>query len=225
MMKFNLQGGNTDLEIELKRSKEYYDWSNEGKPDSLKTEIIFCKDPDACPVGTVEWVEQELGYEPAPLNLEDLDFNIVGREYGYFEGNQVPKIDLPRVYVKSRTKVKHQENGWHKPGELLMPGSYTWFEEFKSPIVGEYRVFLDRNGEILDIKNYIGYKYWPSIERVKVIAKNLYKKYNRAFSFDVVVLRNGLTYLLEIHDYWALGLYGFSNVQKLPFLLWDWFKK
>lgn len=226
MMKFCLQGINTDLEIELKRSKEYYDWSNEGKPDTLQTKIVFCNDSDACPVGTVEWTEQFLGLCPSPLNItEDLDFAILGREYGLFEGNQVPtKLECSRIFIKSRTKVKHQENGWHKPGELLMNDSYIWFEKFSSPIVGEFRVFLGRDGEILDIRNYIGYKVWPSIKRIGVIARELYKKINRAFSFDVVVLEDGQTYLLEIHDYWALGLYGFSNVQKLPFLIWDWFK-
>ena len=105
-MKFKLQGIDTDLEIELKRSKRYYDWSNEGKPDYLKTDIVFCNDPDACPVGTVEWITQELRTPLFPVLLPtDLDYKYVGREIGQFSGTLVPdrkyyneQIDTTRTY-------------------------------------------------------------------------------------------------------------------------------
>lgn len=224
-MKFKLQGIDTDLEIELKRSKRYYDWSNEGKPDYLKTNIIFCDDLDACPVGTVEWITQELRAPLFPVLLPtDLDYMYVGRKIGQFSGAQVPDLPFDKVFIKSGLTVKHQDNGWYAPKESLTEGFYTWSEKFKSPILGEFRVFLGRRGEILDIRNYIGYSVWPDIRKVKNLAEILYNKHQRAISFDVVVLEDRNTYLLEIHDYWALGLYGFSDLKTIPFLVWDWYR-
>lgn len=226
-MKFNLQGIDTDLEIELKRSKEFFDWHNEGKPEELKTLIEFTSDSDSCPVGSVEFVEGALGFSPNPLTIPDTTPNeYLGRKRWVFEGNQVPKnIKQEKVFVKSILKIKSLENGWYKPGDMLDSlSTYECFERFRAPILGEYRVFLGRQGQVLDIRNYIGFETWPNVERIKEIASFLFSHYNRPFSFDVVVLESGETYLLELHDYWSLGLYGFSDLQKLPFLIWDWYK-
>lgn len=224
MLKFRLQGIDTDLEIELKRSKEYYDWRNEGKPKDLQTEIIFCNDIDACPVGTVEWINEILGNQKPLVPPKEWVWNknIYGTRGGIFTGSRVPvDIDSKWVYLKSATIIKSEENGWYRPGQEVKEDTYVWREQFPSPILGEFRVFLGRDGQILDIRNYEGYTVWPDIHEVIEKADLIFNHYKRAITFDVVVLETG-THLLEVHDYFALGLYGFNNRARLPFLVWDW---
>lgn len=209
-MIFNLQGAGTDLELELVKSKKYYDWLNEGKDENLQTHIFF--DSSGIPVGTIEFVESILGPQK-PLDISPW----IHREHREFED-----VCPARGYVKSMTKLKDPLNGIWEAGESH-PGKWFWTEEIKG-VTGEYRVFLGRNGEILDVRNYVGWKNWPSAESLIVLAGNIFDCYDRPLSFDVMLTKTDDIHLLEIHDYFALGLYGFSDPAKLPFLINDWYK-
>jgi len=43
-----------------------------------------------------------------------------------------------------------------------------------------------------------------------------------AYTLDVGVV-NDKTYIIEVHDFFSCGLYGFSNHQILPFMFSRWF--
>lgn len=215
-MVFNLQGKNTDLEVELLKSKEYYDWLNDGKPEELQTHISF--GPSGIPVGTIEFVESQIGPQK-PLIPPDHLRKWLKREHGEFISGCILEGE---VYVKSTTRLKHPLNGFLSSGKLITSGPWFWTEKIPE-ILGEFRVFLGRRGEILDIRNYVGFEVWPNVLEVREMAKEIFEYYGRAVSFDVIVTPT-CTRLLEIHDYFALGLYGFSDPAKLPFLINSWYQ-
>lgn len=223
VLKFNLQGIDTDLELELKKSKEYFDWRNKGKSDWMRTEIEFSSDLDVCPVGSIEFVEKILGKSlkpnipPPPLR------HWLGRKHGEFKDVSPEEIAVSssHTYVKSMDKLKDPENGWWSLG-IKKRGN--WFFTEGVNVSGEFRVFLGRYGEVLDIRNYVGFEVWPNINIVRSMAKEIFEYYKRPMSFDVMVTDDNRTLLLEIHDYFALGLYGFSDLSKTPYLILDWYK-
>lgn len=213
---FNLQGIDSDLEIEIKKSKEYFEWRNTGLPKELKTEIVFDKDPSFCPVGSIEFTESILGPQKPLIPPPSLR-KWFGRAYGEKE---IPHGK--RVFLKSINHLKDPGNGWYSDKDLYPEGEWFWTEEVRD-VIGEFRVFLYRRGEILDIRNYIGFETWPNMKVIENMARDIFEYYERPVSFDVMVNSEGGTFLLEIHDYFALGLYGFSNPGKIPYLLLDWY--
>lgn len=230
----------TDIEVALLRSKEWWDWRNSGSAcEDLWTVLEFpmTPSPDAIPVGSVEFVRnyvKEVCPESEEILLKPLGIpecigeDLLGRRVLRISSDYIPKFedDEPvEWYCKSMSEVKCNENGWKRTGDSLV-GSGPWLlsEKLKT-IKGEFRVFLDRYGSIQDVRNYIGWEEWPDSNKLYDISRALYSTYHRPLSFDVVVTSLGETYFLEAHDYWALGLYGYEDPQKLPYFINDWWKQ
>lgn len=80
-------------------------------------------------------------------------------------------------------------------------------------IDSEWRGFV-LNGKLLDLRCYSGeFSAFPNINVVYDMIK-AYTEALRAYTIDVAVTKNG-TALLEIHQFFSCGLYGFNQNQKL----------
>lgn len=245
MMKFILQDYKIrpDFQMELLRAKEYWDWRNNGKPDEQKTiiEILGENDlgiEDGCPVGSVEfcldWFKKYYGKQPQPMNVpKSLSYVVTS---GRFIVNYtLPKdLDLLRedfkdyrlVYLKSNDLIKSSINGKYPIDDSifeLLEGQI----QVSSPddIDSEWRVFIYR-GKIIDIKCYSGDPFnIPGKTRVEKIIKT-FENPPIAYTLDLYMPKNFTTsYVMEVHDFFSCGLYGFSCYEKYPFMLWRWFKE
>ena len=65
---------------------------------------------------------------------------------------------------------------------------------------------------------------FPDVRRIKDMI-NTYTLYNQspiAYTLDIGINDKG-TFIIEIHDFFSCGLYGFANHSKLPFMFYRWF--
>lgn len=92
-----------------------------------------------------------------------------------------------------------------------------WVEHVNS----EWRVFVF-NGEVRDIRCYSGdVCTLPDKEYVEKIAKTYSDTSGKhAFTVDVMVTDEGKTDIVELHDFFSCGLYGFEDYSVLP-LMWS----
>jgi hypothetical protein len=90
-----------------------------------------------------------------------------------------------------------------------------------SPIRSEWRCFITR-GELVDVRKYNGdWRAFPD----KLIVEDIHKDWKDApagGAFDVAVLEDGRTILVEVNDGWALGSYGLAPHLYLELLKARW---
>ena len=93
-------------------------------------------------------------------------------------------------------------------------------------IVSEYRVFVHRH-EVQDVRRYSGdYKVFPDIQTIDKMVRELERDKNTpiAYTIDVAVIKEKgreRTVLIEMHDFFSIGLYGFDSY-KLPYMFSQW---
>ena len=174
-------------------------------PEHLKTNCI--------PVGSVEfcldWYRQMGVPSVAPLNIPEFLDPLVKR--WIFRGNFT--ASGTKCFGKSMTTIKSDMNGWYTEYHGCEPMQFT--KEVKN-ICSEWRLFIC-DGEILGMKCYAGQAYLPPDTRYCNAVVDAVDKHSglRAYTLDVMVLTDGTTDILELHDFFACGLYGFSNLTAL----------
>lgn len=162
------------------------------------------------PVGSVEfcldWYRRMGVYTVPPLNIPECLDPLVRRRV--LRTNDL-KEDGTKYFGKSMTVIKSGKNGWYTEYHDNEPMLFT--NEIKN-ICSEWRLFVC-DGEILGLKCYMGQEFTPPDKKyceavVDAVSKN---DRLRAYTLDVLVLENGDTDILELHDFFACGLYGFSD--------------
>lgn len=91
-----------------------------------------------------------------------------------------------------------------------------WFiTEWLPDVMSEWRVFVF-DGKVCDIRCYSG-DFWKTPDREYI--ERVVKEYNNpSYTLDVMVTPNR-TEILELHDFFSCGLYGFDDYSVLP-LMW-----
>lgn len=240
----------SDIGIELLRAKEYWDWRNSWKKEEWeKTRInIFYpgqklpKDTPVntlCPVGTVEFVVDwfKLFFPKIiikPINIPQSIIgqkNLTGRKIINIEaGNRNFKsIKGNKVFVKSRKIIKDPKNGLYnvesKELEKIIKTGEWQISEYIEDIISEWRVFVYK-GEIIDIKCYLGDPFIiPEKKRVEEMIGAVEDNMPISYTLDIFCTKKGESFILEIHDFFGCGLYGMSEPEKYPFMLYRWFKE
>ena len=117
----------------------------------------------------------------------------------------------------------------YNPGSILLierklnlgKGNYQISELID--IDSEWRCFV-YNNELVGLQNYIGdFTLFPSIDAIKHMIKE-YISSPVAYTLDVGVNKDN-TFVIEVHDFFSCGLYGFFNHKVLPFMFRDWFNE
>lgn len=251
MMKFILQKENPldDFKVELIKSKNYWDWRNEGKREELKTNIIIVQEGEDllgfsprefCPVGSIEfcldWFKTFHNKFPKPLNIPiyfnkekfvnrnietvDLINNTIDQEK-----NKLEKFQKKYVYVKDSNTFKSSISGkYYYTPELLgkFINKQLQISEY-IPIISEWRCFV-YNGELLSINCYSGNQFKiPNEDLLMEIINSDLSSSPISYTLDVMVGEDNVTRILEVHDFFSCGLYGFSDYQRFPFMLYRWF--
>lgn len=246
-MKFLLQNKHqTEAVITLKRAQQYHSWKNDNKDIFIIVEdsCLNVNDIDPkewCPIGSVgychSYYERHFGLNLKPLN--------VPLQLQHFAGRNIIDIKLPlpkkniekdfRIFIKSNDLEKWENNGVYQMSDLsssniFSTGSYQLSEIVD--IVAEFRCFVYR-GELLSVNRYLG-DMWTYLNRnvvEQIIAS--YIDCPTCYTLDMAVICKSIyndiehkqdsmlvTGVLEVHDFYACGLYGFQDLEKLPFMYW-----
>lgn len=190
---------------------------------SMQTSCCFEKDglkPDVVPVGSVEfclaWYRGMGAGLIRPLNIPKCLWPMVKRTI--FEGDGQAAADASGAYfAKDVNRIKAP---WNGPYRASLGAHRMQFAQIVPDIVAEWRCFVSK-GAIVDVRCYAGDPWRiPEKEYCKQAAATLGQT-NPAFTLDVLVRENGETDLLECHDFFACGLYGFSDGRMLLRMLRD----
>ena len=164
------------------------------------------------PVGSVEyclrWYSRMGCGRIKPLNIPERLWKYVQREI--FVGTQLPQ-NGKAYFAKSRDVIKDERNGLYTNAQFDMEMQFT---EYVKDIESEWRLFV-HEGKIVDFRCYSGDEWkLPSRHFCEQVAME-YGKENPSFSLDVMVRGTGTTDIVELHDFFACGLYGFNDYAML----------
>lgn len=175
-----------------------------------------------CPIGSVEFVTEYLesfyGLTPKPLNVPKELFHYSGRKI--FNGTE--KDLKGKLFVKSNDKIK-STCGIINEGEVgLTEGNYQFSEVIS--IDSEWRAFIYRN-KLVGLQNYAGeFTLFPNVNTIKGMIET-YKSAPIAYTLDIGINDERGTFVIECGDFFAMGLYGFSEYQILPHMFYGWFQE
>jgi hypothetical protein len=185
--------------------------------DSVKPEQNFRK--SVIPVGSVEFVsnylEKHLNLKPVPWNVPELLFPFAGRQI--FNGTHTTPRDR-KCFVKSNDTIKGFSD-FVDPGTILPAGNYQFSTEISMD--SEWRCFVYWN-DLVGLQNYSGdFTLFPDVNRIKEMIKDFYRA-PVAYTLDVFVNSEG-TFVVEVHDFFSCGLYGFAVLRILSNMFAGWF--
>jgi hypothetical protein len=196
------------------------------EPDDIYPPIAFKSfHSNYVPVGSVEFVTAFLqkfyGLTPKPKNVPEVLFKYAER--GIYNGTEKDFPKYKKFFAKSNSGIKKfaeiVENG-----NILKPDNYQ-FSEFIN-IDSEWRAFI-YEGKLVGLQNYTGeFIVFPNVDAIKDMISAFEKSGEApvAYTLDVGV-NDYHTFIIEAHDFFSCGLYGFTEYVKLPLMLNKWFKE
>jgi len=222
-----------DFSFTLLESVRFQKWLQQDK-NAITVKYINCLANDNVwffspfhehyvPVGSVEfvlsWMKRFEIPTPLPINVPEELFDFALR--GIFNGPHYDMLDiLDKRFVKSNDHIK----GFKEIIDSTYPlpeGDYQFSEEIR--IESEWRAFVHK-GKLVGLQNYSGdFELFPNIDTIKTMI-DAYKSAPIAYTLDVgVVYNHQLTFVIECHDFFSCGLYGFADHNIYPYMLYRWF--
>lgn len=178
------------------------------------------------PLGSVEFVSSFIQHfynrVPKPINVPKELFGYAGR--GIINGTHMELVSLSgKFFVKSSDKIKGFAGVIdcdNSPVGIPM-GNYQISEYIT--IDSEWRAFVYQ-GKLVGLQNYCGeFTKFPNVNKIKAMI-NKYKSAPIAYTLDVGINNEG-TFVIEVHDFFSCGLYGFSDYAILPNMHYRWFNE
>ena len=116
------------------------------------------------------------------------------------------------MFIKDNTKIKGI-------AEIFIPNrGYPTGEYLISELIdieSEWRSFIF-NKKLIGLQNYSGdFTMFPNVELINEMIKDYSN--NGAYTLDVGINDKG-TFVIECHDFFSCGLYGFSDYKMLPLM-------
>ena len=205
-----------DFSFTLLESIQFHKWlgNNEFTVEFTDEKTL----PNCIPIGSVDFVVKYLndhyGLSPKPINIpaELLDKKWTGRNVI----NGTEKDIEGKKFVKSNDKIK----SFTEICESAPKGNYQISDLIN--IESEWRTFIYK-GTLVGLQNYSGeFDVFPDTDKIHLMI-NEYKSQPISYTLDVAV-SNGETVIIEAHDFFSCGLYGFADHKLLPFMFARWFK-
>ena len=174
---------------------------------------------DSVPVGSVEYVTNFLEFHfnktPKPINVpaELMKFEFTRRAVM----NGTEKDITDKFFVKSNDKIK----SFTAIASEAPIGNYQISEvvDFES----EWRAFVYKQ-KLVGLQNYTGdFTLFPDVSMINQMIDQC-ESLPVAYTLDVGIM-DGHTVVIEAHDFFAVGLYGFSDLRILPYMYSNWFNQ
>lgn len=219
-MKFLIQTINGkvkhDFSFTLLESIEFQNWLRNDK----SFEAIFTDEPiipNYIPIGSVEFVSEYINnyYRliPKPINIP---VELIGKNWtGRNVINGTEKDIIGEKFVKSNDKIK----SFTEICKTAPIGNYQISDLIN--IESEWRCFV-YEGKLVGLKNYSGeFDIFPNVDKIKAMI-NAYKSQPITYTLDIAISNND-TVIIEVHDFFSCGLYGFAEHNILPHMFSKWF--
>ena len=226
-----------DFSFTLLESVRYQNWFQRKNAVSVKYVNCYANDgvwffkpfhENYVPVGSVEfvlsWMKRFGVPTPNPINIPD-ELNEPFYTYRpVINGNHMDIEDLVhgKWFVKSATNFKgfaevlriDDNHSWSIPAGHYQISQYV-------DIQSEWRAFV-YNGKLVGLQNYSGgFSTFPDMRTISHMIHN-YKSAPVAYTLDVGV-NDHETFIIEVHDFFSCGLYGFADHTIYPYMLYRWF--
>ena len=184
------------------------------------------------PVGSIEFVlaftKHFYNCTPTPQNVPECLFRYANRNI--FNGTE--KDFSGHKFIKSNDIFKaKKENGEDVTGvysfddyneQYLPKGNYQISDVIR--IDAEYRCFVYRN-TLAGIHYYSGdFTIFPNVKTITAMIDCFSTSCQIAYTLDIGVNENN-TFVIEVHDFFSCGLYGFADHFIYPQMLHKWFKE
>lgn len=211
-----------DFSFTLIQSLDYHNWINNDKKAKyrLVNDLSKVNKPYYTPIGSVEFVSEYLqkfyGIQPKPLNVPD-DLNQTWITHRHII-NGTDKDISGQKFAKSNDKIKGI-TGLCSDCLGMPEGNYQISDVID--IVSEWRCFV-YDGKLVGLSNYSGdFTLFPSIWKINEMI-NAYKSAPIAYTLDVGINvysdGNEYTFVIECHEFFSCGLYGFADHKILPIM-------
>ena len=182
------------------------------------------------PIGSVEFVTQHLqefhGLTPKPQNVPTSLFPYAYRRIlnGTEEGVQSAVDEYNRTFVKSNDVIKGFQEVFKKGMDVgdIPKGNYQISNSIN--IDSEWRSFIYK-GKLVGLQHYVGeFTLFPNVRVIKHMIEvyEASKEAPIAYTLDIGINDQG-TFVIEVHDFFSCGLYGFSNHAILPQMFGRWY--
>jgi len=186
------------------------------------------------PIGSVEFVTAFLQHfynlTPKPINIPEELFDICYTQRKIFNGTHLSlENHIGTFFVKSNDKIKYftelvdcNENGMYGTTySVSIPDGNYQISEYLGGIDSEWRAFV-YDGKLVGLQNYSGdFTKFPNVSTIKSMIY-AYKSAPVAYTLDVAVCAY-TTVIIEVHDFFSCGLYGFADHKILPYMFRRWF--
>ncbi|MFA7307598.1 MAG: ATP-grasp domain-containing protein [Hyphomicrobium sp.] len=190
------------------------------------TDEVYYKDTwkKHIPVGSVEFVSEFLklyhNIAVKPINVPESLFDFANRKIM----NGTEKHIGVEKFIKSNDKIKSITGIHNIPTSnglqnIAPVGNYQISDVIE--IASEWRCFVFK-GELVGLQNYSGdFCLFPDKNTIlKMISA--FKNPPIAYTLDIGV-NNGITFVIEVHDFFSCGLYGFAEHKIYLSMLSEWF--
>lgn len=205
---------------------EYSKWSGDATVNYISVE--YDEIPLVCdwlvPIGSVEFVQYYMegnNYTlPKPRNVPDQLIGYAGRKI--INGTRKDVLHNLPCFIKSTTKIKSEYNGAVEPGynSLILPQDDYQISELVN-IDSEWRAFVFKN-KLVGLQNYLGdFTLFPDVGKINEMIQ-AYTKGPVAYTLDVYINADS-TYVMEVHDFYSVGFYGFSDFRIIPAMFAHWY--
>ncbi|MFA5366361.1 MAG: ATP-grasp domain-containing protein [Dehalococcoidia bacterium] len=194
------------------------------------------------PIGSVEFVSEFLllfyNHTPKPKNVPPELMLPCYTQRVIFNGNHMDLEDRKGVwFIKSNEKIKGYSNlcdfnhfKFNEDFPDIPPGNYQISEYVE--IGSEWRAFVYKD-KLVGLQNYSGdFTLFPNIEKINaMIGAYAYAPAPIVYTLDIGVKRineyssHTSTFVIEVHDFFSCGLYGFSDLNLLPHMFHRWFNE
>jgi hypothetical protein len=207
-----------DFSFTLMKSCEYQNWLNRDKSFIyvLTDELMLS---EYIPIGSIEYVSKYLleKYNIA-IKPKNIPVELMKSEFTLRNVINGTEKDIKgKKFVKSNDKIKL----FTEICTTAPPGNYQISDIIE--IDSEWRAFV-YNNKLVGLQNYSGeFDKFPNVEIIKQMIQE-YKSAPIAYTLDVGIF-NDKTFIIEVHDFFSCGLYGFANHKILPFMFSDWFNQ
>lgn len=211
-----------DFSFALIEAIEFQNWRNKGTHDYVFADLEdeFDKSYDEyIPSGTIQFVQKYLAayhdlHRIYPINIpNDLNnFEYLKRkvEFPYLtKGNNIFETDK---FVKSDITIKGFTD---ITNSIELQEIERFLISDLIDIQSEWRSFVF-NGELVGLQNYLGdFTMMPDVALIQKMIYE-YKKCPPSYSLDVGVNEKDGTFLIEVHNFFSVGTYGFADNRYLP---------
>jgi hypothetical protein len=175
----------------------------------------------SCPIGSVEYV-LNFYKKYYNTNIKPKNIPIVFHNQPQFLNRTVSimtdyeAVNHKNCHIKNNDTIKGVVN-------LDTPTGITvQVSEYIDDIESEWRTFVFNN-KMVGLHNYSGdFTLMPNIKVIDDMIEFYKNESPVSYTLDVMV-HNSKTSLVEIHDLFSCGLYGFSDTRIYPIMLYRWF--